>query len=140
MTSQSLQFQFWFCRWTYCLVNIAFVPANINSCRATYKTHHTTLRMFSLTVNLLIELMFVLYGHTVLYRPGPCERFKREARHLWIWGQCAYGVKIACLIFVGLSIIGLAGYYLYKHVMGHRNPHDVEFGNIPLAEVTLRVC
>jgi hypothetical protein len=124
--------------WTYCLANIVFVPANINSCRATYKTHHTTLRIFSLFVNFLIELMFVIYGRIVLFHPGPCARFKREARRLWIWGQFAYYIKILSVVFIGISIVGLFAYYFYKHIMHHFSPHDMEFGNIPMAEVELR--
>ena len=120
----------------YCLVNICFIPANVNSMRATYKTHHTKLRIFSLIVNFFIELAFVVYGDFVLFKPGPCHKFKHDARLLWIWAKFAFGVKIFTTIVVGLVIIALTIYYVYKHILHRRAQHaDDNLGDIPLAEV-----
>lgn len=125
--------------WMYCLVNICFIPANVNSMRATYKTHHTKLRIFSLIVNFFIELAFVVYGNFVLFTPGPCQKFKHDARLLWIWAKFAFAVKIFTTVVVGLVIIALTIYYIYKHILHRRAQHEEEnLGDIPLAEAELR--
>jgi hypothetical protein len=95
--------------------------------------------LFALGINFLIELVFAVYGGVVLYGPGPCRKFRHDARPLFIWAELTFGLKIFdCVSIILICIVLATNATVLEFLTGEEGEGQGgtdELTNLPMAEV-----